>query len=246
MGTSSKRGIGTFVKFSLPVLVISVCLDAKSAWKRTGLKVYGGRKMKKSIAAIILLSALIGCQSNESSMTIQDEQRISWEQGSNGNRAVRGKGTIPARDSQNLMARRTSDGTIADEPDYWVDKTLGLKFTPLSDMSVVDEYGTHNGLIVVFADDAGHTIGILDAAAAYPGITWSDINRNLSEMKDRGDGFYEKVIAGTRDAAPMVQLLRCVGSDEKIYVVQAYAPKKTYAKVARQFRIAMKSLSFDE
>lgn len=202
--------------------------------------------MKKTVVTMILLSGLIGCQSNESSMTIQNEQRISWEQGANGNHTVTDKATLAPRASKNLMTKRTSDGIIADEPDYWVDKTLGLKFTPLADMSVVDEYGTHNDVVVVFADAAGHTIGILDATAAYPGITWSDISRKLSEMKDRGEGFYEKIVAGTRDTAPMVQLLRCVGNGEKIYVIQAYAPKKTYARIARQFRTAMKSLSFSE
>ncbi|MFC1633875.1 hypothetical protein ACFL5Z_03470 [Planctomycetota bacterium] len=130
-------------------------------------------------------------------------------------------------------------------PDYWVDKRLGIRFAPPADMSILDSERSRNGLIAMFANEVGHTIGILDATAAYPGITWSDINQKLSNMKNCGDGFYEKIIAGTKTKPPMVQLLRCARNEERIYLVQAYAPQKTYIRAVQQFRAAMKSLSFD-
>jgi len=128
---------------------------------------------------------------------------------------------------------------------HWVDKRLGLKFTPPIDMFIVSRERDHNGLIVMFANEADHTIGILDATVAYPGITWSDIDNKFSEMKDCGDRFYEKAIAGTSTQPPMIQLLRCAGKDARIYLIQAYAPQRTYFRAVRKFKAAMKSLSFD-
>ena len=130
-------------------------------------------------------------------------------------------------------------------PDYWVDKRLGIRFAPPADMSILDSERSRNGLIAMFANEVGHTIGILDATAAYPGITWSDINQKLSEMKDCGDGFYEKIIVETTTKSPTVQLLRCVGNGKRIYLIQAYAPQTEYIKVVQQFKASMKSLSFD-
>ena len=98
----------------------------------------------------------------------------------------------------------------------------------------------------IFANKAGHTIGILDATVAYPGITWSDINQKLSKMKDCGDGFHERIIAGTSTRSPMVQLLRCVGNDKRIYLIEAYAPQEEYIRVVQQFKASMKSLSFEK
>jgi hypothetical protein len=126
-----------------------------------------------------------------------------------------------------------------------VDKRSGLKLTPPIDMFIVNRERDHNGLIVTFANEADHTIGILDATIAYPGITWSDIDHKLSEMRDCGDGFYEKTIAGTSSQPPMVQLLKCAGKDDKIYLIQAYAPQKTYFRSVRKFKAAMKTLSVD-
>jgi len=131
-------------------------------------------------------------------------------------------------------------------PDDWEDERLGLRFTPPADMSNLNRERGGNGLIAMFANEAGHTIGILDATVAYPGITWSDIHQKLSEMKDCGDGFYEKVIAGTATKHPTVQLLRCVGNDTRIYLIQAYAPQKTYFRSLQKFKASMKSLSFDK
>lgn len=130
-------------------------------------------------------------------------------------------------------------------PDYWVDKHSGLKFTPPADMSNLNEERSGNGLIAMFANEAGHTIGILDATVAYPGITWSDINTKLFEMKDCGDGFYENIIAGTTTKPPIVQLLRCASNGERIYLIQAYAPQKSYFRSVQKFKAAMKSFSFD-
>jgi hypothetical protein len=130
-------------------------------------------------------------------------------------------------------------------PDDWIDKHSGLRFTPPADMSNLNKERSSNGLIVMFANEAGQTIGILDATIAYPGITWAEILRNLSEMKDCGDGFYEKIIPGTTTKPPTVQLLRCVGNGEKIYLIQAYASQKTYFRSVETFKAAMKSLSFD-
>ena len=127
----------------------------------------------------------------------------------------------------------------------WVDEDLGLRFTPPGDMSQLTEERGHNGLIVMFANEAGHTIGILDATIAYPGITWSDIQTRLSEMKDCGDGFYENVITARTTKIPTVQLLRCVGDDERIYLIQAYAPQKTYFRYVQQFKAAMTTFSFN-
>lgn len=128
--------------------------------------------------------------------------------------------------------------------DSWIDKPLGLRFTPPADMSIMEKEGGHNGLIAMFANEVGHTIGILDATEAYPGITQSDIDQQLSEMKDCGDGFYEKIIAGTATTPPIVQLLRCFGNAEKIYLVQAYAPQKTYFRSAPTFRASIQTFSF--
>ena len=129
-------------------------------------------------------------------------------------------------------------------PDHWVDKRLGLQFTPPAGMSNQNKEKGHNGLVVMFANEAGHTIGILDATVAYQGITWSEINKRLSEMKDCGDGFYENIISQTVAKIPTVQLLRCVGNGDRIYLIQAYAPEKTYFRSADTFKAAMKSLSF--
>jgi len=201
--------------------------------------------MKRSVIVLILLSALIGCE-RDSSITIRNEQKTRWTQDSTDSQTIMDKKTLGEGTSQNATTGGTSPGAIAEEPDYWVDESLGLRFAPLAGMSVVNDSGNHKGLIAIFTNDAGHTFGILDATAAYPGMTWSEINQKLSEMKDCGDGFYERILARTTKNAPMVQLLRCVRNGEKIYLVQAYASQKTYGKVAERFRTAMKSLSFDE
>jgi hypothetical protein len=129
-------------------------------------------------------------------------------------------------------------------PDHWVDKRLGLQFTPPAGMSNQNREKGHNGLIVMFANEVGHTIGILDATVAYQGITWSEIHKRLSQMKDCGDGFYENIISETVAKTPTVQLLRCVGNGDRIYLIQAYAPEKTYFRSVHTFKAAMKSLSF--
>jgi len=127
----------------------------------------------------------------------------------------------------------------------WKDERLGIRFTPPADMFVLNQEREFNGLIVMFANHAGHTIGILDATVAYPGITWSDIHTRLSEMKDYGDGVYENMIAGTTTKPPIVQLLRCASNGERIYLIQAYAPQKSYFRSVQKFTAAMKSFSFD-
>lgn len=129
-------------------------------------------------------------------------------------------------------------------PEHWIDERLRLRFTPPADMSKLNQGTGRNGLIVMFASETDHTIGILDATIAYPGITGSEIQSQLSKMKDCGDGFYENIIPGTTTKSPMVQLLRCVNTGEKIYLIQAYAPQKTYFRSAPTFKAAMKSFSF--
>lgn len=131
-------------------------------------------------------------------------------------------------------------------PNEWEDKRSGLKFTPPIDMTIENRERDSNGLIVTFVNQAEHTIGILDATVAYPGITWSDIELKLSEMRDCGDGFFEKTIAKTSTHPPMVQLLKCARKGEKIYLIQAYAPQKSYFRSVRKFKAAMKTLTFDE
>ena len=128
----------------------------------------------------------------------------------------------------------------------WVDKELGIRFTPPTDMFKVNKERGNNGLIVMFANEAGRTIGILDATIAYRGITWTDIQQKLSAMKDCGDGFYENVITATTTKTPTVQLLRCVGNDDRIYLIQAYAPQKTYFRYEQQFKAAMKTFNIDQ
>ena len=127
----------------------------------------------------------------------------------------------------------------------WEDKRLGIRFTPPADMFILNRDRTFNGLIVTFANPAGHTFGILDATVAYPGITWSDIDTRLSEMKDCGDGFYENVIPGTSTKPPTVQLLKCASDGERIYLIQAYAPQQTYFRSVQKFKAAMNSFSID-
>lgn len=127
----------------------------------------------------------------------------------------------------------------------WKDERLRIRFTPPADMFVLNREREFNGLIVMFANQSGHTIGILDATVAYPGITWSDINTQLSKMKDCGDGFYENIIAGTSTKPPTIQLLRCASNGERIYLIQAYAPQKSYFRSVQIFKAAMKSFSFD-
>jgi hypothetical protein len=129
--------------------------------------------------------------------------------------------------------------------DDWVDKRLGLRFTPPEDMVRLNTKQPRNDLIVSFINEAGHSIGILDATVAYPGITWSDILNQLSGMKDGGNGFYEKTIPGTTTKPPTVQLLRCVNTGEKIYLIQAYAPQSTYFRSVEKLKASMKSFSFD-
>ncbi len=129
--------------------------------------------------------------------------------------------------------------------DTWIDKRLGLRFTPPEGLFNQNNKRRRNDLIVMFTNEAGHSIGILDATVAYPGITWSDIQNQLSEMKDCGNGFYEKIIPGTTTKAPTVQLLRCVNTGEKIYLIQAYAPQSTYFRYVEKFKAAMKSFSFN-
>ncbi|MFC1636088.1 hypothetical protein ACFL5Z_14725 [Planctomycetota bacterium] len=201
--------------------------------------------MKKRLIALILLSSFIGCEKNNSSITIQNEQNMSRIQEPASNHTVMDREAIIEHIYQTITPGRSSHGTIIVEPDYWVDKHLGLRFAPPADMSVVNRERKRKGLIVIFTNGVGHTIGILDATVAYPDITWSDINQKLSDMKDCGDGFYEKIIAGTTKKSPIVQLLRCVGNGERIYLIQAYAPRKAYSKVVQQFKASMKSLSFD-
>ena len=130
--------------------------------------------------------------------------------------------------------------------DDWIDERLGLRFTPPAGMSLLNKERNHNGLVVMFANEAGHTIGILDATVAYPNITWSDVQSQLSEMKDCGDGFYEKIIPGTPTKSPTIQLLRCAGNGERIFLIQAYAPQKTFFRSVEKFKAAMKSFSFDD
>jgi hypothetical protein len=202
--------------------------------------------MKRSLIALILLSSFIGCEKSNSSITIQNEQDNSRTQEPASNHTTLDKEANIEHIYQTIVPGRSTHETIIDDPDYWVDKHLGLRFAPPTDMSVVNRERRRNGLIVMFANGAGHTIGILDATVAYPGITWSDINQKLSEMKDCGDGFYQKIVAGTTTKSPTVQLLRCVGNGKRIYLIQAYAPKTEYIKVVQQFKASMKSLSFDK
>lgn len=202
--------------------------------------------MRKRFVALILLSSFIGCENNNSSITIQKEQNKSRTQEPAGYHTAMDKEAVIEHVYQTLTPGRSSRGTIMNEPDYWIDKHLGLRFAPPAGMSVMNRERRRNGLIVMFANGSGHIIGILDATAAYPGITWSDINHKLSEMKDCGDGFYEKLIAGTTTKSPMVQLLRCIGNGDRIYLIQAYVPQKAYRKVVQEFKASMKSLSFDE
>ena len=202
--------------------------------------------MKKSLIALILLSSFIGCEKSNSSITIQNEQNKSRTQEPVSNHTAMHKKATIEHIYQTITPGRSSPETIIDEPDYWVDKHLGLRFTPPVDMFIVNRERRRNGLIVMFANGAGHTIGILDATVAYPGITLSDINQKLSEMKDCGDGFYERIIAGTTTKSPTVQLLRCVGNGKRIYLIQAYAPQTEYIRVVQQFKDSMKSLSFDK
>jgi hypothetical protein len=130
-------------------------------------------------------------------------------------------------------------------PDDWVDKRLGLRFTPPAEMSNLNRSRGRNGLIVLFANEAGHSIGLLDATVAYPDITWADINNKLSEMKDCGDGFYEKIITRTTTKTPTVQLLKCFNNGDRIFLAQAYAPQKTYFRTAPTLKASMKSLTFE-
>jgi hypothetical protein len=126
----------------------------------------------------------------------------------------------------------------------WIDRDLGIKFTPPANMSVLDRTPDGRGLVVMFSDGAGHTIGILDATAAYRGITLPEIHEKLSEMKDCGDGFYENIIPGTTLKAPTVQLLRCVSNAKRIYLIQAYAPQQTYFRYVQELKASMSTLSF--
>jgi hypothetical protein len=202
--------------------------------------------MKKSLIALILLSGVIGCEKNNSSITVQNEQNNSGAQVPASNHTMLDKEANTKHIYQTIVPGEPSRKTIIDEPDYWVDTRLGLKFAPPTDMSIVNEERRRDGLIVIFANKAGHTIGILDATVAYPGITWSEINQKLSKMKDCGDGFHERIIAGTSTRFPMVQLLRCVGNDKRIYLIEAYAPQEEYIRVVQQFKASMKSLSFEK
>ena len=129
--------------------------------------------------------------------------------------------------------------------DDWIDEDLGLRFTPPEGLFNQNSERRRNDLIVTFANEANHTIGILDATVAYPGITWSDIENQLSEMKDCGDGFYEKIIPGTTTQRPIVQLLKCVNTGDRIYLIQAYAPQRTYFRSVERFKAAMRTFSFD-
>jgi hypothetical protein len=202
--------------------------------------------MRKRFVILILLFSFIGCENNNSSITVQNDQNTSRTQEPAGNHTVMSKEAVIEHIYQTITPGRSSRGTNMNEPDYWIDKHSGLRFAPPTDMSVMDRERRRNGLIVMFANGAGYTIGILDATVAYPGIMWSDINQKLSEMKDCGDGFYEKIVAGTRTKPPIVQLLRCIGHGERIYLIQAYVPQKAYRKVVQEFKASMKSLSFDE
>ena len=202
--------------------------------------------MRKRFVILILLFSFIGCENNNSSITVQNDQNTSRTQEPAGNHTVMSKEAVIEHIYQTITPGRSSRGTNMNEPDDWIDKHSGLRFTPPADMSVMNRERRRNGLIVIFANGAGHTIGILDATVAYPGITWSDINQKLSEMKDCGDGFYEKIVAGTTTKSPTVQLLRCIGNGERIYLIQAYVPQKAYRKVIQEFKASMKSLSFDE
>jgi hypothetical protein len=126
----------------------------------------------------------------------------------------------------------------------WVDANLGLRFTPPAAMSRANKPTGDKGLLVMFADDIGHTIGILDATAAYQGITLTDIDQKLSQMKDCGDGFYETTISGATVETPTVQLLRCATNADRIYLIQAYAPQQTYYRYKDELKASMKTFSF--
>jgi len=130
-------------------------------------------------------------------------------------------------------------------PDYWIDESLGLRFTPPVDMSNLNRERGRNGLIVTFANKAGHSMSVFDVSARYPNYTLADVRRELVGVQRDVDGHYKNEFTMPGSQTPMALLMNYVVNNGRIYLIQGSSPKQTYFRSEQKFKAAMQSLSFD-
>jgi len=131
---------------------------------------------------------------------------------------------------------------LKEEP--WEDKVLGLRIRPPTDMDVYKTNNPKTGLIVIFSNKAGHSLGIFDVSVLYPNMTTVDVERELASMEKDLDGWYRIPLSNPSTTTEMVQLTKILEHGSKIYMVQGYGPAKTLFRSELKFKKAADSLTF--
>ncbi len=128
----------------------------------------------------------------------------------------------------------------------WKDKVSGLRIRPPIDMDVYKTNNPKTGLIVMFSNKAGHSLGIFDISVLYPNMTNSDIERELSSQEKDLDNWYRVQLSNSSTTTKMVQLTKILEHGSKIYMVQGYGPAKTLFRSELKLKKAAESLTFIE
>ena len=111
----------------------------------------------------------------------------------------------------------------------------------------MDVYKTNNpktGLIVIFSNKAGHSLGIFDVSVLYPNKTAVEVERELAGVEKDLDGWYRIPLLNPSKTTEMVQLSKILKHGSKIYMVQGYGPAKTLFRSELKFKKAADRLRF--